>query len=187
MSRSGRQCTGRHCKNHATYFCDRILAGKSPQWALEALTHACADGSFRTPVDVVVGTSDTKFRAQWKARASVVDTTSCVDYVMASESSDVVILPYDESSYLYRASGVLAETVALGCMVVAPDLPVLRDQVMKPVRVGACYRHRAEVIDCVQRAIDLALLPAHAEAFPARRNYQSRGAASNLISRLAAS
>jgi glycosyltransferase involved in cell wall biosynthesis len=167
-------------------FIGSFRAEKSPRWALEAIAGASAEGRFTPPIELLVGTADADFLERWKDRASVVNTTLRADYLRALESCDVVVLPYDESAYNYRISGVLAEAVGLGCLVVAPDLPALRDQVGLPLPAGACYRDRAELVECVQRAVDMARQPARAEAVQAHREHRSMDAVTRAIARMGA-
>jgi glycosyltransferase involved in cell wall biosynthesis len=174
-------------RNMVVGFIGNFRAEKSPLWALDEIARARAAGRFAPAIDILIGTADTEFLARWKDRATVVDTTARADYLRALESCDVVVLPYDESSYSYRTSGVLAEAVALGCLVVAPDLPALRDQVGLPLPVGVCYKNRSELVDCVQRAIEMALQPARALATQAHCDHRSLGAVANAIARMGAS
>lgn len=168
-------------------FVGNFRAEKSPRWALDEVQRAREAGRFVPPIQLLVGTADKAFLAQWSERAVVIDTTTREDYLRALESCDVVVLPYDESSYSYRTSGVLGEAVAMGCMVVTPDLPVLRDQVMQPVPVGVCYASRADLVDCVEQAVALAKLPGRAAAIEAHRAYRSLDAMTRAIRQMAAS
>jgi glycosyltransferase involved in cell wall biosynthesis len=167
-------------------FIGSFRAEKSPRWALDAIAAAIAEGRFTPPIEMLIGTADADFLDRWKDRATVMNTTLRADYLRALESCDVVVLPYDESAYSYRISGVLAEAVGLGCLVVAPDLPALRDQVGLPLPAGACYRDRSELVDCVQRAIDMARQPARALAVQAHREHRSMDAVTRAIARMGA-
>lgn len=168
-------------------FIGNFRAEKSPLWALEAVDKARAAGLFAAPTEILVGTSDAQFLARWKDRARVVDTTTRPDYLAALEACDVVVLPYDEPAYSYRTSGILAEAAALGCMVVAPDLPALRDQVSVPMPIGACYKTRGELADAVQQAVLMAMRPERAEATLAHREQRSVAAVERAIARMGAS
>jgi len=168
-------------------FIGNFRAERSPLWALEAIEQARTEGRLPPAMDLLVGTTDAQFLARWKDRARVVDTTSRCDYLAALEACDVVVLPYDEPSYSYRTSGVLAESAALGCMVVAPDLPALRDQVKLPRPIGVCYKNRDELVDCVRRAVELAVRPERADASRAHREERSGAAVDRAIARMGAS
>jgi len=167
-------------------FIGSFRAEKSPRWALDAIAGASAEGRFTPPIELLIGTADAEFLDRWKDRATVMDTTQRADYLRALESCDVVVLPYDESAYSYRISGVLAEAVGLGCLVVAPDLPALRDQIGLPVPVGICYPDRAALVDCVQRAVEMARQPARAQAIQAHREHRSMEAVTQAIARMGA-
>jgi glycosyltransferase involved in cell wall biosynthesis len=168
-------------------FIGSFRAERSPLWALEAIEQALAAGELAPNVDLLVGTADPQFLERWKDRAQVIDTTTRADYLAALEACDVVVLPYDEPSYSYRTSGVLAESAALGCMVVAPDLPALRDQVGLPMPIGVCYKNRAELVDSVRRAVELAARPSRADATQAHREQRSGAAVDRAIARMGAS
>jgi hypothetical protein len=103
----------------------------------------------------------------------VVDFTTEAAYTEALRSCYIVVLPYDEEAYAYRVSGVLADAVAAGAVVVAPDLPILRDQLMLPASVGTCYGSRAALGDAVVRAMQLLHTRQLAQAFHAHENYRS--------------
>lgn len=174
-------------RNIVVGFIGSFRAEKSPLWALDAVARASIEGRFTPPVDILIGTADKEFLGRWEDRATVIDTTARADYLRALESCDVVVLPYDESSYSWRISGVLAEAVALGCLVVAPDLPALRDQVGLPLPVGVCYKNRSEIVDAVQRAVEMALQPTRAEATRAHSDHRSLDAVANAIARMGGS
>lgn len=168
-------------------FIGNFRAEKSPLWALDAIASASAEGRFTPAIDILIGTADAEFLARWKDRAVVIDTTTRADYLRALESCDIVVLPYDELSYSWRISGVLSEAVALGCLVVAPDLPTLRDQVRLPLPVGVCYQNRSELVDCVQRAIAMALGPERAQATQAHIDHRSIDTTAKVIACMGAS
>ena len=146
---------------------------KSPDWALKAIVEAQRSGVLGTKTQLLIGTSDAAFREQWAARAVVIDTTTEAAYTQALRTCDIVVLPYDEEAYAYRVSGVLADAVAAGAVVVAPDLPILRDQLMLPASVGACYASRAALEDAVVRAMQLLHTRQLDEAFRAHESYRS--------------
>jgi glycosyltransferase involved in cell wall biosynthesis len=128
---------------------------KSPMWALDILAKACVSNESLYSCELLVGTPDPEFRDLCAHHGRVVDTGSYSSYLDALFSCDVVVLPYDPSSYAYRSSGVLAEAVACGCAVVVPDVPTLRDQVFYPSPVGACYADQEGLIGAVQSAVAL--------------------------------
>ncbi|AMM23861.1 glycosyltransferase [Variovorax sp. PAMC 28711] len=168
-------------------FIGNFRAEKSPLWALDAIARASAEGRFTPAIDILIGTADAEFLDRWRDRAAVIDTTTRADYLRALESCDMVVLPYDELSYSWRVSGVLSEAVALGCLVVTPDLPTLRDQVGLPLPAGVCYKDRSELVDCVQRAIGIALRPAGAQATQAHIDHRSIVTTAKVIARMGAS
>lgn len=128
---------------------------KSPTWALDALIAAFTPNGEMSGCQLLVGSPDAEFRESYAQHARVIDTTIYESFVDALKACDVVVLPYEPESYAYRSSGVLAEAVAYGCAVVAPDLPTLRDQVFYPAAVGACYASQADFVVAVQKAVSL--------------------------------
>jgi glycosyltransferase involved in cell wall biosynthesis len=168
-------------------FIGSFRAEKSPLWALDQVAKAQDEGRFVPGIELLIGTADTDFLQRWEGRALLIDTTARADYLRALEACDVVVLPYEEASYSYRVSGVLAEAVALGCLVVAPDLPTLRDQVLLPLPVGVCYKDRLELVDCVQRAIVMAGQPSSVLASQAHREIRSLDAVVDAIALMGAS
>jgi glycosyltransferase involved in cell wall biosynthesis len=168
-------------------FIGSFRAEKSPLWALDLVAQAQAAGRFTPETELLIGTADADFLQRWEGRALLIDTTRRADYLRALEACDVVVLPYEESAYSFRVSGVLAEAVALGCVVVAPDLPALRDQVLLPQPVGVCYKDRLELVECVQRAIVMAGEPSTALATQAHRDIRSLDAVVAAIALMGAS
>ncbi len=160
---------------------DRITIGfvgafrpeKSPEWAIRRLADAIAAGKLPSHVSLLIGNDDEHVLAQWAHVARTVNTDSYSDFLAALSLCDIVVLPYDEQLYQYRCSGVFSEAVALGCLIVAPDIPGLHQQINLPQPVGACYASRDDLEDAVLRAIAMTSDPALPEAFAAQRRHRS--------------
>lgn len=147
---------------------------KSPSWAIQALTAALAASADLKDCKLLVGSPDQTFLDGFRSCAEVVGTDSYAAYLDALRRCDIVVLPYDPLAYSYRSSGVLAEAVACGCAVVTPDLPVLRDQVLHPAVVGACYASAEDFLTAVKSAVRLVRSGALAPALEAHQRLRGK-------------
>ncbi|MGB0723248.1 MAG: hypothetical protein ACPGU7_12730 [Gammaproteobacteria bacterium] len=84
---------------------------------------------------------------------TVVDTTDKADYQRAIAACDVLVFNFQAADYHYRCSGTIAEAIAQNVLVVAPDFPLIRHQVMWPAPAGACFSS----LDALPEAIETAL------------------------------
>lgn len=146
---------------------------KSPEWAIRRIADLIAAGKLPSHVRLLIGNDKADFLAQWSHAAKTVNTRSYGDFLATLSQCDIVVLPYDEQVYQYRCSGVFSEAVALGCLIVAPDIPGLREQIHLPRPVGACYAGREALEQAVLRAIAMAGDPALPDAFSAQRRHRS--------------
>jgi glycosyltransferase involved in cell wall biosynthesis len=146
---------------------------KSPEWAIRRLSDAIARGQLPSHVSLLLGNDDQHVRAQWAHVARTVDTDSYADFLGALAICDILVLPYDEQVYQYRCSGVFSEAVALSCLIVAPDIPGLHEQVSLPQSVGALYAGRDALEDALLRAIAMTSDTALPQAFAAQQRHRS--------------
>ena len=146
---------------------------KSPEWAIERLASLIAAGRLPSHVRLLIGNDDAGVLAQWSHVAETINTDSYADFLRTLALCDILVLPYDEQVYQYRCSGVFSEAAALGCLMVAPDIPGLHEQINVPRPIGTCYAGRDALEDAVRRAIAMTSDPALPEAFAAQRRHRS--------------
>ena len=146
---------------------------KSPDWALRRVAAAIACGQLPSNVSLLLGIDDDHVLAQWSHVARTVNTNCYADFLRTLSMCDILVLPYDEQVYQYRCSGVFSEAVALGCLIVAPDIPGLHEQVNLPQPVGALYSCRDALEDALLRAIAMTSDAALPEAFATQRRHRS--------------
>lgn len=152
---------------------------KNPTESLNLLYEAIQSG--RILGELVVGCPDRSFRNSWEGKALTIDTTSEAGYAVALRSCDVVVFFYDRLMYFYRTSGVVIDAIRHGCVVVCPNYPAMRSQIMEPTPVGAVYNAADDLVEAVIRAIDLALSPTAGEAFTAYRAHRSPERVASLL------
>lgn len=136
-------------------FVGAIRDEKSPEWALLALHKEIIQRDGDNRWELILGTTNKSALDRWKGKATLYFTDTYADYREALMACDILILPYDRKAYVHRTSGVLAEGVAAGCAVVAPNIPALSVQVMQPAPVGSLYDND---VDIVRAARDAAAL-----------------------------
>lgn len=146
---------------------------KSPEWAIRRLADLIAAGKLPGHVRLLIGNDDDRILAEWADVARTVNTDSYADFLRTLSLCDILVLPYDEQLYQYRCSGVFSEAAALGCLIVAPDIPGLHEQINLPQPIGACYANRGALEEAVLRAIAMAGDPALPQAFAAQRQHRS--------------
>lgn len=154
-------------------FVGAVRPEKSPEWAIRRIADLIAAGKLPPNVRLLVGNSQPDFLAQWSHVAETVNTRSYGDFLTTLASCHIIVLPYDERVYQYRTSGVFSEAAALGCLVVAPDIPGAREQINLPQPIGTCYAGIEGFDDAVRRAVDLTGDPVLPRAFAAQRQHRS--------------
>ena len=154
---------------------------KSPEWALRRVAAAIAGGQLPSNVSLLLGMDDDHVLAQWSHVARTVNTNSYADFLSTLSMCDILVLPYDEQVYQYRCSGVFSEAVAMGCLIVAPDIPGLHEQVNLPQPIGALYARRDALEDALRRAIAMTSDAALPEAFAAQRRHRSLDAVTQAL------
>lgn len=154
-------------------FVGAVRPEKSPEWAIRRIADLIAAGKLPPQVSLLIGNDDEQVLAQWSTVARTVNTDSYADFLRTLSMCDIVVLPYDEQVYQYRCSGVFSEAAALGCLIVAPDIPGLHEQINLPQPIGACYAGRDALEDALRRAIAMTSDPALPEAFAAQRRHRS--------------
>ncbi len=154
-------------------FVGGVRPEKSPGWAIRRISDLIEAGRLPSQVRLLIGADEKDFLRQWAHVAETVNTTSYAAFLETLSRCDIVVLPYDERVYQYRCSGVFAEAVVLGCVIVAPDIPGVHEQINLPQAVGACYAGRAALEDAVLRAIAMTSDPALPQAFAAQRRHRS--------------
>lgn len=125
---------------------------KNPNEAIIALLQAIAAGSNYT---LLLGSPDEVLRRRWSSQMEAIDTSKAESYWNALARCDVLVISYQKINYEYRTSGVIAEAIAAGVRVVAPDFPVIKNQVNWPAPIGATYATAAEIPDAVERALGI--------------------------------
>ncbi|HYH15187.1 MAG TPA: hypothetical protein VD794_08205 [Flavisolibacter sp.] len=75
-----------------------------------------------------------------KMKVDLIDTTSKKQYFDFLKTLDIVIADFDRDSFYFRPSGIINDAVSCGCFVIAPDYPVFKAQLSRPVKVGETYQ-----------------------------------------------
>ncbi len=83
-----------------------------------------------------------------------VDTASFEQYLQVIAECDVIVLNHPACGYEYRASGLIADAAAAQVPVVVRNLPLLRHQVLRPVRVGECFDELSDIAARIERVSD---------------------------------
>ena len=91
-------------------------------------------------IEFCIGTSKVPYVSEKWPGCSVHDTSSYESYCSFLASVDLLVVPYPESTYKYRASGIVGEAQAAGCAIVTSNLPVLKSQVLTPSISGVCLK-----------------------------------------------
>jgi hypothetical protein len=63
------------------------------------------------------------------------------------------VTDYEKESYYYRTSGVISDAGSSGCYIIAPDYPVIRNQVKYPAEIGATFQSFADLDKLLNEAI----------------------------------
>lgn len=83
----------------------------------------------------------------------LVDTTSREQYFTFLEAIDIVVTDFDRDSFYFRPSGIINDSVSCGCFVIAPDFPVFKAQLSKPVKVGETYHNLEDLSATISKAV----------------------------------
>jgi len=143
---------------------DKPIVELARQLRIFAAAHPTCDLVFATPFWQWPDGFDT-------LGMEVIDTTDPEVYAQTLASLDIVAMDADRLSFAFRASGIINDAAAAGCLVVAPDLPVFVAQMTTPVTVGLTYRSLAELPEALARAV--ACLPLDPAITAQWREYRS--------------
>jgi glycosyltransferase involved in cell wall biosynthesis len=147
-----------------------LRAEKGAEELLERLLELRERGALQARL--ALGCPDLAERVGWHLRGfELLDTSSKEAYEAALAACDVVLLNYRKDRYFRRPSGVVADAVSQGTVVVCPDFPIMRRQVMVPARIGCLVESRAELGAAVREALALSASPG--DAF--ERHARARG------------
>ncbi len=107
--------------------------------------------------DVVIGTHSkwAAFESLQKLGVPVVATDTRQSYIDTLRSLDIAVYLFEKDKYYYRASGVIADALACGCHVVCSDYPVLKHQIMWPVRVGTTFTTLDDLPEAIREASEI--------------------------------
>ncbi len=105
--------------------------------------------------EIVIGTPNSK-KSDFinDKKITLLDTTTDQDYLNTLQSLDILVTNYDRDRYLYRASGVINDAGACGCYIIAPDYPLIKNQVNYPVPIGLTYQNIEEIEGLIDQAIN---------------------------------
>lgn len=122
---------------------------KSPEWAIKKLIEHKIDSDNFSNFRILIGSPDQEFLDQYRGidGVSIINTKKRERYLSALQRVNILFLPYDESAYSFRVSGVLSEAVSSHALVVAPCLPGIKEQLSLPSSVGECYVSRDQLLD----------------------------------------
>lgn len=84
----------------------------------------------------------------------VVSTATDAEYHAMLARCDVLVQNGERESYYFRASGPIADAVLHDTAVVAPDYPLIRHQLTRPVPIGEVFNEANSLEACVQRAVE---------------------------------
>lgn len=119
------------------------------------LVRYCKD---KKNVELVVGTSNPSAAKNMSPELSytVIDTTNEEDYVKCLQDLDILVINYRAEDYYYRTSGVILDAISCSTMVVFPDFPIFREQVLNPAPFGIPYSGLDGLNDALDACIGLA-------------------------------
>lgn len=80
------------------------------------------------------------------------DTTSAHDYNKFIESTHIIISNFDKDQFYFRPSGIINDSLAGGCVVIAPNFPVFVAQTSIPTVAGYTYDDVAEIPALIELA-----------------------------------
>lgn len=147
----------------------RMRPEKDIDRLFSSLQAVVASGRFA--VDILIGCNDPAILAQGRACGfRTMDTTQHEHYEQALQAVDMILVNYRADRYLYRTSGVIADALYRGIVVLCPDFPVFKAQVSTPQPVGATFPSLAELPQALEQAI--ALVAADDSAFDAYAQYR---------------
>lgn len=105
--------------------------------------------------EIVIGTPRSKANQfQHDKQIKLLDTTKDQDYVRALQTIDILVTNYDRERYLYRASGVISDAGACGCYIIAPDFPLIKNQINHPLPIGLTYSKLDQIETLLDQAIN---------------------------------
>jgi glycosyltransferase involved in cell wall biosynthesis len=129
---------------------------------------------------LMIACPEPDIRNRWRARGfEAIDTGDRSAYLEALDRCDVVILNYRRDRYFYRASGVAADAIARGALVICPDFPLLRHLLTEPAPVGALYAGLEDLGRAIQEA--LALRGSASDPWSAHKRARSPAAIAGLL------
>lgn len=99
---------------------------------------------------------------------TILDTTEDEDYFNVLRSLDILVTYYDPERYFYRASGVISDAGSCGCYIIAPDYPLIKNQITWPVGIGSIYSSLDEIEPVLDQGID------HVRAYGQDNHWQWR-------------
>jgi hypothetical protein len=79
------------------------------------------------------------------------DTHDDAAYDACLAEIDLLVADFRREDYEFRPSGVVIDAAMAGCFVLAPDYPVIRVEIERPVPIGAVYASVEEVPSLVRR------------------------------------
>jgi glycosyltransferase involved in cell wall biosynthesis len=119
-----------------------MVGDMRPEKGLDSYIESLIDIiSTRDGVEFCIGTNRVAYVSEKWPGCSVYDTSSYDSYCSFLATVDLLVIPYPESTYKYRASGIVGEAQAAGCAIITSDLPVLRSQVQSPEMSGVCLKN----------------------------------------------
>lgn len=129
--------------------------------------------------DILVGASELdSLPEEHLSAVRTVDTSKTEDYFSTLAACDVVVIHGQRHRYFYRASGILADAIRSSTLVVGPDYPVFRSQIMWPVSVGEVYSEESDLERALMAALARARPP---DSEPFRRHQEARAASAVAV------
>ena len=109
-------------------------------------------GARRGDYQLVVGTPFWQ-KESWLNSLPVVlrDTATDAAYSACLDEIDLLVADFLREDYEFRPSGVVIDAAMHDCAVLAPNYPVIREEIEQPVAVGAAFNDIGEVADLVTR------------------------------------
>jgi hypothetical protein len=83
----------------------------------------------------------------------IIDTSTAESYNEFIGSLHIVVNNFDREQFYFRPSGIINDSIAGSCFVIAPNYPVFKAQITTPVVVGELFNHIEEVPDIIKKAI----------------------------------
>ena len=100
-----------------------------------------------------------------------IDTTNPSCFEQAFMECDIIVCDFLQKDFWFRPSGIINDAITFGCLVIAPEYPVFKEQISQPVNLGATFTTYAQIPALIQ---DLwTQLPEIRKAFPKWRASRS--------------